>query len=69
MTKVDHSGYLNQQAHGHGLVTVSPRILPSGYWIVGISSLVAMAYIIKDPYRDHWFINNRIDLWSFNQFY
>jgi len=67
MTKVDLSGHPNQQAHG--LVTVSPCPLPGGYWIVGISSLVAMAHIVKDPHRDRWFVNNRIDLWSFNQFY
>ncbi len=69
MTKADLSGHPNQQAHGHGLVTVSPCSLPGGYWIVEISSLVAIAYIVKDPYQDRWFINNRIDLWSFNQFY
>ena len=62
ITKADLSEYPNQQAHGHGLVTVSPHSLPGGYWIVGISSLVAIVHIIKDPHRDHWFINNQIDL-------
>ena len=62
MTKADLSRYSNQQAHRHKLVTVSPHSLPGGYWIVGISSLVAIVHIIKDPHRDHWFINNQIDL-------
>ena len=62
MTKANLSGHPNQQAYGHGLVTVSPHSLPGGYWIVGISSLVAIVHIIKDPHRDHWFINNQIDL-------
>ena len=69
ITKADLSGHPNQQAHGYGLVTVSPHSLPGGYLIVGISSLVAIVHIVKDPHQDHWFINNRIDLWSFNQFY
>ena len=50
ITKADLSEHPNQQAHGHGLVTVSPYSLPNSYWIVEISSLVAMVYIIKDPY-------------------
>ena len=50
MTKVDLSGYLNQQAHGHKLVTVSPYSLPGGYWIVEISSLVAIVHIVKDSH-------------------
>ena len=31
MTKADLSGHPNQQAHGYGLVTVSPHSLPGGY--------------------------------------
>ena len=50
ITKADLSGHPNQQAHRHGLVTVSPHSLSSGYWIVRISSLVAMVHIIKDPH-------------------
>ena len=69
MTKADLSRYLNQQAHGHELVTVSPYSLSGSYQIVGISSLVAMVHIVKNPYQDHWFINNQINLQSFNQFY
>ena len=67
MTKADLSGYPNQQAHGYGLVTVSPCSLPGGYWIVGINSLVAIVHIVKDPHRDRWFVNNRIDPGQFNK--
>ena len=54
MTKVDLSGKPDLKAHGHGLVTVSPHPLPSGHWIVDIDSLIAMAYLIHDPIKDHW---------------
>ena len=69
MTKVDLSRKPDLKAHGHGLITVSPCPLPSGHWIVDIDSLIAMAYLIRDLIKDRWWVNNRIDLWSFNRFY
>ena len=50
MTKADLSGHPNQQAHRYGLVTVLFYSLPGSYWIVEISSLIAIVHIIKDSH-------------------
>ena len=50
ITKADLSGYPNQQAHRHELVTVLPHSFSDSYWIVGISSLIAIVHIIKDSH-------------------
>jgi len=38
-------------------------------FIVSIRSLVAMAHLVQDrEMSSRWYINSRIDLWTFDQF-
>ena len=69
MMKVDFGGRPDDIL---GIVTVSNRTGEHGrdLWIVNICSLVAAAHLIQDTFKPTcWFVNNRIDLWTFNKFY
>lgn len=69
MASVEKSG---QAGDSHGLVTVTvsdPEDIRRD-WVVSIKSLVAMAHLIQDRRKkSRWYVNNRIDLWTFNEFY
>jgi hypothetical protein len=69
MTKAEFGG---QPDKHHGLVSVSERDWEAeqGLWVVNIRSLVAMAHLIPQFGKTRWyFVNTRIDLWTFNMFY
>ena len=55
----------------HGLVTVLEHSdeYSRSIFVVSIRSLVAMAHLVQDrEMSSRWYINSRIDLWTFNQF-
>ena len=69
MTRAESGGQLDKH---HGLVSVSERDWQAeqGLWVVNIRSLVAMAHLIPQCGKTTWyFVNSRIDLWTFNMFY
>jgi len=69
MMKVDFGGRPDDIS---GIVTVSNSTGEHGrdLWIVNIRSLVAAAHLVQDTFKPtRWFVNNRIDLWTFDKFY
>lgn len=69
MTQVEAAGRPDKS---HDLVTVKERLQtdPSREWVINIRALVAMAHVVQDANRSgRWYVNTRIDLWTWNQFY
>ena len=55
----------------HGLVTVIEWADGDAQknLVVNIRSLIAMAHLIQDPMiLKWWYVNNRVDLWTFAHF-
>ena len=69
MAKPEFSG---RPDDAHGLVSVLQQPPEDAHkdWVVNIRSITAMAHLVQDAtHRRRWFVNSRIDLWTFNQIY